>query len=167
MLTNSILVKQPDASASIDPKKNNRSMTIVGQCKDAMRPPRCPEHAFFDFLFFLRLDQDVVGVERQIANLTCVSQFRASIKKKRLIVRIKRIKTFRVRHGRIDLHGNCLELLSRSQFRNERDCISRNANAGHDHERGDNQLTILSVKVYAAKKFWPGNFLCAQSSCAD
>src|SRR5205814_7580272 len=92
-------------------------------------PPPGPPLFPYTTLFrsFLRLDQDVVGVERQIANLTYVSQFRASIKKKRLIVRIKRIKTFRVRHGRIDLHGNCLELL----IRTIRDRKSTRLNSSH------------------------------------
>src|ERR1041385_3728080 len=114
MLTNSILVKQPDASSSIDLKKNDRSMTIIGHSKDAMRTTRGPAHAFFDFLFFPWLDEDVAGLERQIVNLTGVNQSRVRIKKKRLIVRIERIKKLPARHGGIDLCGNRPELLPTS-----------------------------------------------------
>ncbi len=132
-----------------------------------MRTTRRPAHAFFDFLFFLWLDEDVAGVERQIVNLTCVNQFRVRIKKKRLIVRIERINEFPARHGRIDLHGNRLDLLPHSQFRNEHGCVSRNAYAGHDHHRCDNTLSILRRNFFAAKKLWPGNFLRGQDRCAE
>src|SRR5207302_2306627 len=162
MLTNSNS-EQCQCHRLIDLQQQNGFFSVIGTPHDTMGLTRRPTIAFQYFLFSFQAHQQIARVDWHFINLARVNQFRAHVKKDRLIIWIKRVNSLRLWDCRLNLGGEAFDPLPPVHFRNNRDRVSPHRKAGQNDDANNRAATRVKRKQFAAKPSWPAKIFLAES----